>query len=58
MSDSLDGQFDFQEALTDLIERAYHNGTTVDRSWKCSIDGNGDFHWDVQITRVEYADND
>lgn len=58
MSDSEDGRFDFEEALTDLIETAYRNGTTVDGSWKCSIDRNGDFHWDVQITRVEYADDD
>lgn len=47
----------FSEALTALIEVAYTNGTELDGAWKCSIDGNGDFHWDVQITKVEYEDD-
>lgn len=48
----------FNDALTALIEHAYHNGTDPEGGWKCTIDGNGDFHWDVQITRVEYGADD
>lgn len=60
MSESvdLDDGFDFSEALTNLLEHAYQNGTDPEGAWKCSIDGNGDFHWDVQITRVEYDGDD
>lgn len=60
MSDSfdLDGDVDFSEMLTNLIEHAYHNGSDPEGAWKCSIDGNGDFHWDVQITRVQYDGDD
>ncbi|MFB6117478.1 hypothetical protein [Halosegnis sp.] len=46
----------FNDALAALIEEAYHNGTDVEGAWKCTIDGNGDFHWDVQISRVAYED--
>lgn len=60
MSDSFipDDETDFTEALTELIEHAYHNGTDLEGAWKCSIDGNGDFHWDVQVTRVQYDGDD
>jgi hypothetical protein len=46
----------FHEALTILIERAHNNGTPVEGARKCTTDANGDLHWDVQITRVEYDD--
>ncbi|MEF8801209.1 MAG: hypothetical protein V5A38_09235 [Halolamina sp.] len=60
MSDAFipDDETDFSEALTELIERAYTNGTDPEGAWKCSIDGNGNFHWDVRITRVQYDDDD
>ncbi|MFB6126509.1 MAG: hypothetical protein ABEJ79_04325 [Halolamina sp.] len=45
---------DFSQALSTLIENAYNDGIDIEGAWKCSIDGNGDFHWDVQITRVKY----
>ncbi len=48
----------FLTSLTDLIADAYHNGTSPEGAWKCTIDGNGDFHWDVQITRVQYDGDD
>lgn len=58
MSDSRgssDG-WSFEEELSALIERAHTNGTDVEGAWKCSIDGNGDYHWDIQITAVRYDD--
>ncbi|WP_435125676.1 hypothetical protein [Halobaculum sp. D14] len=51
------GDSGFEDALTRLIERAYRNGTNIEGGWKCSIDGNGNLHWDVQISRVEYDDD-
>lgn len=59
MSDSFspDDELDFTESLNELIAHAYHNGTDPEGAWKCTVDGNGDFHWDVQITRVEYDDD-
>lgn len=60
MSDSpiADDGRSFDDVLTDLIEHAYRNGGNPEGAYKCTIDGNGDFHWDVQITRVEYEPDD
>lgn len=52
-----DDESSFTESLTALIARAYHDGPNPEGAWKCSVDGNGDFHWDVQITRVKYDDD-
>lgn len=49
---------DHTEALTELIEHAYHNDTDLEGMWKCSIDGNGDFHWDLQTPPVQYDGDD
>lgn len=47
----------FRRALAVLIQRAYGADVDVEGGWKCTIDGNGDHHWDVQITTVEYGDD-
>jgi len=47
---------EFRRALTTLIQRANDADVGVEGGWKCTIDRNGDHHWDVQITTVEYAD--
>lgn len=48
----------FNTLLSELLQRAYDNSTNVEGAWKCTIDGNGHSHWDVQITRVEYEDDE
>jgi|GEM_PF-4337833 len=60
MSDSppTDDDWSFEESLATLVERAYRDGADPEGAWKCTIEGNGQFHWDVQITRVEYGDAD
>lgn len=45
---------DFNEALAELIERSYRNGVDPEGGYKVSVDGNGDYFWDVQITTVQY----
>lgn len=49
-----DDETQFGEALTRLIARAHAEGIDVEGGWKCTVDGNGHFHWNVEITRVEY----
>ncbi|GAB6877836.1 hypothetical protein JCM17823_01100 [Halorubrum gandharaense] len=56
-SDPIDDE-SFNESLTRLIERAHRNGTDVDGAWKCSTRGSSEHHWDIQITRVEYDEED
>ncbi len=46
----------FENALTALIQTAHDNDVDVEGGWKCTIDGNGHSHWDVQITSVEYEE--
>lgn len=60
MSDSpspTDGA-DFNEALAELIERTYRNGNDPEGGYKVTVDGNGDYFWDVQITTVQYDGGD
>lgn len=45
---------EFNESLATLIERTYKAGVSVEGAWKCAINGNGNYYWDVQITTVEY----
>ena len=48
----------FNRQLSKLLQRAHENGTNVEGAWKCTIDGNGHSHWDIQITRVEYDEGE
>lgn len=47
---------EFNEHLSTLLQHAYDNDVPVEGGWKCTIEGDGDSHWDVQITSVEYDD--
>lgn len=53
--DPPEDETEFNEALNALIERAQDNGVNVEGAWKCTIDGNGNSHWDIQITSVRYS---
>lgn len=48
----------FGEALSALIERAHRKGVNVEGAWKCSVEDGDGPHWDIQITRVEYGQDD
>lgn len=59
MTDSriFDDDTSFEEALNELIEHAHESGIDPEGGWKCAIDGNGDYFFDIQITTVEYGDD-
>ena len=48
----------FNSQLSELLRQAHENGADVEGAWKCTIDGNGHSHWDVQITRVKYDEDE
>jgi len=49
-----DDETPFDQAMAELLQRANDDGIDVEGGWKCRVDGNGDYHFDVQITKVEY----
>lgn len=51
-------EWSFDQALTVLLRHAFENGWDPEGAWKCSLDGDDGPHWDVQITKVEYAADD
>lgn len=59
MTDSpiFDDDTTFEEGLNELIERAHEDGVDPEGGWKCAVDGNGDYYYDIQITTVQYDDD-
>lgn len=53
-SGTTDDDSQFEDALTRLIEQASNDGVNVEGGWKCVIEGNGNYYFDVQISSVEY----